>query len=136
MIIREFQIEDINHGLLETYKEVWQIDEISNETLENWSNNDNTMFVVENNGEIIGTCTVHLQKKIIRNGGLAAYIEDVAIRESYRGKNIGSDLIKKAIDFAKSKGCYKIVLSCFPNRVNFYERNGFYEESILMRYKI
>ena len=136
MIIREFQIEDINHGLLETYKEVWQIDEISNETLENWSNNDNTMFVVENNGKIIGTCTVHLQKKIIRNGGLAAYIEDVVIRESYRGKNIGSDLIKKAIDFAKSKGCYKIVLSCFPNRVNFYERNGFYEESILMRYKI
>ena len=65
MIIREFQIGDINHGLLETYKEVWQIDEISNETLENWSNNDNTMFVVENNGEIIGTCTVHLQKKII-----------------------------------------------------------------------
>ena len=136
MIIREFKINDINNGLIDTYKEVWSIDEITEDTIKEWLENNNYMFVVENDGEIIGTCIVHLQKKLIRNGGVAALIEDVAIREKFRGNNIGSKLIEKAVEFAKSKNCYKIILSCFPNRVNFYEKNGFFNESILMRYKI
>lgn len=133
MNIREFQKQDIKKGLLETYKEVWAIDEISDETIEDWYKNNNHMFVVELNGQIIGSATLHIQKKIIRNGGIAGYIEDVVVRNEYRGKNLGSELIKKLIDRAKQLGCYKVVLSCFPERVNFYERNGFYNESILMR---
>ena len=36
----------------------------------------------------------------------------------------------------KNKNCYKIILSCFPERVSFYERNGFIQESITMRNNI
>jgi len=134
MIIREFQPEDIKKGLLETYQEVWKISEISEETLNEWFNNNNYMIVAENNeGVIVGTCTLHLQKKFIRDGGIAGFIEDVAVRENLRGNNIGTLLIQKAIEIAKSKNCYKVVLSCFPERVSFYERNGFYKESIVMR---
>ena len=94
MIIREFQPEDINKGLLETYKEVWFINEITEETLNNWLSNDNYMVVAENNeGVIVGTCTLHLQKKFIRDGGIAGLIEDVAVRESLRGQNVGSLLV-------------------------------------------
>ena len=137
MIIREFQPEDINKGLLETYKEVWFINEITEQTLQEWINNDNIMVVAENElGEIVGTCTLHLQKKFIRNGGIAGLIEDVAVRENLRGQNVGSLLVQKAIDIAKNKNCYKVILSCFPERVAFYERNGFVQESLTMRHNL
>ena len=137
MIIREFQPEDINKGLLETYKEVWFINEITEQTLQEWINNDNIMVVAENElGEIVGTCTLHLQKKFIRDGGIAGLIEDVAVRENLRGQNVGSLLVQKAVDIAKSKNCYKVILSCFPERVAFYERNGFAQESLTMRHNL
>ena len=135
MIIRELKKEDIHNGLLETYKEVWSIDEITDRTFEEWKNNDNYMIVVENEGQIIGSATLHVQKKFIRNGGLAGLIEDVVVRNEFRGNNLGSQLIQKLIEKGKEIGCYKIILSCFPERVAFYERNGFFEESILMRLK-
>lgn len=136
MIIRDFRKEDINNGLLETYKEVWFIEKITDDTVEEFLLNNNHMVVCELNGEIIGTATLHLQKKFIRNGGVAGMIEDVAVREEYRGSKIGSDLIQYLIKKAKNLGCYKVILSCFPERVEFYKRNGFHQESITMRYNI
>lgn len=134
MIIRDFQKDDINKGLLETYKEVWFIEEISEQTVDKFLSNDNYMVVCEVDNEIIGTATLHLQKKLIRNGGIAGLIEDVAVREKYRGGKIGTDLIQFLIEKAKNIGCYKVILSCFPERVEFYKRNGFNKESITMRY--
>jgi glucosamine-phosphate N-acetyltransferase len=134
MIIREFQKEDVNKGLLKTYQEVWKIDEITDETVDRYLTNGNYMAVAEDNNEIIGTATLHFQHKIIRNGGVAAFIEDVAVREKYRGHGIGAKLIEHLIENAKSYGCYKINLSCFPERVAFYERCGLKQESITMRY--
>jgi len=133
VIIRDFKTEDIHNGLLETLKEVWAIDKIDNTILESWLINDNHMVIAELGGEIIGTATLHLQKKLIRNGGIAGLVEDVAVREKFRGNNIGHKLIQKLIEKAKEFGCYKVILSCFPERVSFYERNGFFKESILMR---
>lgn len=136
MIIREFNIQDINNGLLETYKEVWNITEISEITINNFLSNDNYMVVVELDNEIIGTATLHLQKKLIRNGGIAGLIEDVAVREKYRGNGIGKQLIDHLIKKAKEFNCYKIILSCFPERVSFYKRCGFRQESSTMRFDI
>jgi len=134
MIIREFQKEDIEKGLLETYQEVWKIDEISEITLHNFLASDNYMVVAEDEGEIIGTATLHFQRKLIRNGGIAAFIEDVAVREKYRGQGIGAKLVEHLIEEARKSGCYKVNLSCFPERVAFYERCGLKQESITMRY--
>ena len=134
MVIRELKKEDLLNGVLPTLKEVWNITEITDETYTEYINNNNYMFVVEIDGEIIGCATLHLQKKLIRDGGVAGFIEDVVIREEFRGNNIGSKLISKLIDKSKELGCYKVVLSCFPDRENFYIRNGFYNESINIRY--
>jgi glucosamine-phosphate N-acetyltransferase len=133
MIIREFSEEDTD-GLLNLLKEVWSITNITSETLNKFHNNDNILFIVEDGGLIIGSLTLHLQYKLIRDGGIAGLIEEVVIKDPYRGRGIGSLLITEAIKKAKSLGCYKIILSCFPERVSFYERNGFNNESITMRY--
>ena len=135
VIIRDFIREDCQNGLIETLKEVWLLDEIKDQTLDEFLLNNNHMVVAELNGEIVGTATLHLQKKLIRDGATAGLIEDVAVREILRGQNIGYLLIQKLIEKAKHLGCYKVILSCFPERVNFYKRNGFFQESILMRLK-
>lgn len=134
--IREFQPEDIHKKLIETYAEVWKITTITNDTLQSWLKNDNKMIVAEMDGEIVGTCTLHFQQKFIRDGGIAGFIEDVAVRESLRGQNIGTLLVQETIKIAKHHGCYKVILSCFPERVEFYKRNGFVQESITMRHNL
>ena len=133
MIVREFVTEDINNGLLDVLKETWFITEISEQTLNEWMLSNNHMFVAEIDGKVIGTLTLHTQKKLIRNGGLCGFIEDVSVKSEYRGKNIGSILVQEGIKQAKELGCYKVILSCFDNRVNFYIKNGFFKESNTMR---
>jgi glucosamine-phosphate N-acetyltransferase len=122
LVIRDFEKNDSTNGLLKTLKEVWSVDEISESTLDKWFKNDNHMVIAEFNGEIVGSATLHLQQKIIRNGGIAGCIEDVVVREDYRGNNIGSQLIQELIKKAENFGCYKIILSCFPERINFYKK--------------
>lgn len=136
MIIREFVNDDINNGLLDVLKETWFITEISEETLSEWHSSNNHMIVVELDNKIIGTLTLHTQKKLIRNGGLCGFIEDVAVKSEFRGNNIGSILVQEGIKKAGKLGCYKVILSCFDERINFYTRNGFFKESNTMRYNI
>jgi glucosamine-phosphate N-acetyltransferase len=136
MTIREFNPKDINNGLLDVLKETWFITEISDETLIEWQLSNNYMFVAEIDGTIIGTLTLHTQKKLIRNGGLCGFIEDVAVKNEYRGNNIGSLLVQEGINKAKELGCYKVILSCFDERINFYTKNGFLKESNTMRFNL
>jgi glucosamine-phosphate N-acetyltransferase len=57
----------------------------------------------------------------------------IVVKEKYRGQRVGEKLINYLTEEAKKIGCYKVSLSCFPERVNFYERCGFKNESITMR---
>jgi glucosamine-phosphate N-acetyltransferase len=136
LVIRDFEKKDSTEELLETLKEVWSVDEINESTLDKWFKNDNHMVIAEFDGKIVGSATLHLQQKIIRNGGIAGCIEDVVVREDYRGNNIGTQLIQELIKKAENFGCYKIILSCFPKRINFYKKNGFNQESITMRFDL
>lgn len=131
MTIREFQKGD-EVGLLEILKETWYITEIQENVLSEWMTN-NYNFVAVEEQEIIGTITLHLQRKLIRNGGLAGFIEDVAVKEKFRGNKIGFLLVQKALEKARDLGCYKVILSCFDERVNFYEKSGFFRECNTMR---
>jgi len=134
IIIRDLKPEDKDKGLLEVYREVWNITEITDKTMIDYLSNDNHMVVAEDDGVIIGTITLHIQKKIIRNGGISGMIEDFAVKESYRSQNIGSKMVKYTIEKAIQLGCYKVILSCYPQRISFYERNGFKVESSTMRH--
>lgn len=131
MIIREFQKGD-ELGLLKVLSETWWITEIESHNLDQWMLNNHNFVAVEGE-EIIGTITLHIQKKLIRNGGIAGYIEDVAVKEKFRGNKIGYLLVQKALEKARYLGCYKVILSCFDERINFYERCGFFRECNTMR---
>lgn len=133
MIIRLLEKNDLNKGLLELLQEAWVVGEITDEIFESFINQNSFTYVVEEDNKIIGTATLHVQKKLIRNGGKCGLIEEVVVSGQHRNRKIGSKLLNKLIEKSKEEGCYKVILSCSPEKVVFYKSNGFYEDAITMR---
>jgi glucosamine-phosphate N-acetyltransferase len=148
ILIREFELDDLENGFIETVSEKWKTT-ISKNNIKNILKNNNRIFVVidtlDNSdifvgGErgtpvVIGTATLHLQYKFIHNCCICGFIEDVIIRKEYRNQGIGKKLILELINQAKILKCYKIILSCQENLINFYEKCGFdKKEASLKKY--
>lgn len=74
---------------------------------------------------IIGTATILIETKIIHNFGKVGHIEDVIVDNTFRGKGLGKLLIQKCIEYAKSCDCYKVILNCSDENINFYTKCGF-----------
>jgi ribosomal protein S18 acetylase RimI-like enzyme len=83
-------------------------------------------FIAElDNKEIIGMLTIGTYEI---PSGTKAWIEDVVVDGSQRGKGFGRDLMLFAIDFASSKGIEKIELTSRPSRIaanQLYQKLGF-----------
>ena len=131
-MIRRFEYQD-KESVLDCLKEVWSVDNIDDNFLDEYLKNENLLYVILIEDEIVGCATLHLQKKLIRNGCIAGLIEEVVVKEKYRGQKIGEKLIKHLTAEAEKIGCYKVILSCYPERIAFYERCGFFKETTTMR---
>lgn len=60
--------------------------------------------------------------------GRKAWIEDVVVDKSHRGKGYGKELMLHAIEFARSDGAITVELTSRPSRIeanNLYLRLGF-----------
>jgi N-acetylglutamate synthase-like GNAT family acetyltransferase len=84
-------------------------------------------FVGESRGDIIGTASLHIIKKINRKIGL---IEDVAVYKRYKGKGIGKLFLIHLVELAKLKGAYKTILNSTIKNEIFYHKIGFKTEQI------
>lgn len=63
-------------------------------------------------------------------------LEDVYVDENYRGQGVGSELVKKVIEMAKEKNCYKIIATSRTSRPKvheLYKRLGFEEYGVEFR---
>jgi len=76
------------------------------------------------NRKIIGSGTIIYEPKIIHGGKSVGHIEDVVVNSEYRGHGIASEIIRILIDDSKKNNCYKVILDCNYNNIEFYERNG------------
>jgi glucosamine-phosphate N-acetyltransferase len=74
---------------------------------------------------IIGSITVLIEPKFIRNISLVAHIEDVVVNSEFRQYGLGKRLVNHAIEYARSQGCYKVILDCSEQNVGFYTKCGF-----------
>ncbi|HUE91431.1 GNAT family N-acetyltransferase [Pseudomonas sp.] len=86
------------------------------------------VLVAERNGKLLGTCTVNLIEHLAHNFARSAILEDVVVDADARGLGIGQALLSKAVERARSWGCYKLALSSSQSREaahRFYEQQGF-----------
>ena len=83
------------------------------------------------NDKIVAYGSVVVENKV--RGEVAGHIEDIVVDSEVRGKMIGVSLIKELIKVAENKGCYRITLFCKETLVNFYARNGFEVNNVVMK---
>jgi glucosamine-phosphate N-acetyltransferase len=88
---------------------------------------------IHDDGKIVGTITLMLEQKFLRNGAVAWHLEDVAVRDGYEGQGIGGWLVAHAVQEAKKYGCYKIILDCNEKLLGFYAKYGFEAKEICMK---
>jgi glucosamine-phosphate N-acetyltransferase len=88
---------------------------------------------VSGDGEVIGATTLLVEKKFIHRGGSVGHIEDVVVRKGHEGKGVGGSVVRAAVEKARESGCYKVILDCKSDLVDFYKRLGFGVHDVGMR---
>lgn len=82
-------------------------------------------FVAEHNGEIIGMALFYYRYSTWK--GKTIHLEDLIVKESYRGTGAGSALYTAVMQHAKAQGLRRVewaVLDWNKPAVNFYEKTG------------
>ena len=87
------------------------------------------LFVLESeNGTINATCYLNLIPNLTRGAAPYGVIENVVTNATQRNQGLGKKLLKSVLEFAWSKGCYKVMLMTGSRREathNFYKSCGF-----------
>lgn len=85
------------------------------------------ILVAREGPEIVGMVNL-LNTVSTAEGGFALQLEDLIIKDGYRGRGIGSALVRRAIEFGKTNGFVRILLltDCTnEHAIRFYKKHGF-----------
>ena len=97
MIIRKAQLDDIPY-LYDLLQQEWPFEmELNKDYSQDYKKcieNGSIFYLAEIEGRIVGMLMLQLQHKLLRNGSLVGFIEEVVVDSSERGKKIGEKLIK------------------------------------------
>jgi len=88
-------------------------------------NINSDIFVLRDNGKIIGAGSVLIEKKFIHSMSSVGHIEDIVVDRKYRGKGLGKTIINHLIQYCKDNKCYKVILDCSFENIEFYKKCGF-----------
>ena len=97
------------------------------------------VFVAEVNNKLVSYSVAKLVDKPDRVLDKEAYIEDWFVSVTYRGGGIGEELFDVLVNKIKRRGCTHIKLDAFVNNkkaIDFYYKNGFIDETVVMYKKI
>jgi GNAT superfamily N-acetyltransferase len=90
--------------------------------------NQELIVVTNDHKEIVGTLQLTFIPYLTYRGGIRAQIEAVRVREDMRGKGLGEQLFRWAIDRARERGVHLVQLTTDkrrPDALRFYEKLGF-----------
>jgi GNAT superfamily N-acetyltransferase len=132
--VRLIKFEELS-GLLDLYKYLNPDDPDMKETeyiKELWKEVFNEpgryYFVVEEDGLIVSSCTLMVIKNLTRSGRPFGFIENVVTHPDYRKRGYGTAILHKAVETARQKNCYKVMLLTGKKEesvLRFYEQAGF-----------
>jgi len=139
LIIRKIMESDLENGFLESLDNLRQTSSLEQNSVRNilkkiLENENHIIHVAELNGKIVGSTTLLIEQKFIHEGGFVGHIEDVVVNKEFEGQGIGMKLVLSLLDVAKEKKCYKTILNCEDKLISFYEKIGFKQKSIEMRF--
>lgn len=78
---------------------------------------------VDDSGNVIG------MGRIVGDGAVVCYIQDLVVMPEYQGKGVGSMIINNLIEFVREISCddttMMLCLMCAKGRETFYKKHGF-----------
>jgi len=129
--IKESDLDDV-YVLLNQLKELDQDSIDKEKAWKNFLKNTSANSIVGILDEkIVAYGSVVIENKI--RGEVAGHIEDIVVDKNVGKKMIGTYLVKELIEICKKKKCYRITLFCNEKLVNFYSRNGFKVNNVMMK---
>jgi GNAT superfamily N-acetyltransferase len=90
-------------------------------------NPNHHLLVAEIEGIIVGTLAIIIIPNLSHMGRPWAIIEHVIVDELHRGRGLGSLLMERAIQLAKGRDCWRVILSSNKQLIDshkFYESVG------------
>jgi glucosamine-phosphate N-acetyltransferase len=105
-------------------------------TIKNTKHIYTLIIISKKNDTIIGTGSVIIEQKLLRNMAKVGHIEDIVIHKDHRGKKLAKILMNNLIDICKYECCYKIILDASDDIKILYEKMGFHKSANTMRYNI
>ena len=131
--IRQIRFEELD-DLLRLYRQLHMDDPAIEEdshlkSLWNEICQDENLFyiVAEEDGKLVSSCTLAIIKNLTR--GLRPYgvIENVITDGEYRKRGLATQVLHKAVDIAREKNCYKVMLLTSAKdeaTLGFYDQAG------------
>ena len=111
--------EDISSPLNRRYRDAFSaIDDDPN----------NALTVVEENGAPVGMLQLTFIPYLTHTGSWRCLIEGVRIHRDHRGRGLGGEFIRWAVERARERGCNMVQLTSDKRRsdaLRFYEKLGF-----------
>jgi len=137
LCLRPLKRSDYENGYMNLLSQLTQVGEVSKDqflqTFQKMKDTPNTYYITvvedSNTGEVIGTATLLLEQKFIRDCAKRGRVEDVVVSDLHRGKQLGKLLLSVTTLLAKHLGCYKITLDCRDIMIPFYESLGYEKEA-------
>lgn len=86
------------------------------------------LLVLESDGRIVGTAVLIIIPNLSHRGRPWALAENVVVDETARSAGYGELLMRRALEEARTAGCYKLTLTSSKRRLDahrFYARLGF-----------
>jgi GNAT superfamily N-acetyltransferase len=86
------------------------------------------LVVAELDGAVVGTFQMTFIRHLSHGAGKVAQIEAVRIAAALRGRGLGAEMMRWAIERARAAGCVRVQLTSNKERSEahrFYERLGF-----------
>jgi len=87
---------------------------------------------INNNFKIIGSGTIIIEPKIIRNCKNVGHIEDIVVSKMMRGKGVCQQILKILKTIARENNCFKVILNCVDEVKNVYIKNDFQVKGLQM----
>lgn len=133
MEFRKLTASDVS-SLLELYRQLDETNDRSSaeQSLKVWeeieSNPNIQYFGAVENGRVVSTCYAVYIPNLTRGNRGICFVENVVTDREYRKRGLATRVLDMAIDYAKEKHCYKVILQSGMARREahqFYERKGF-----------
>ncbi|RCV12233.1 hypothetical protein SEVIR_2G264000v4 [Setaria viridis] len=95
---------------------------------------DHLVLVAEEaaTGRLAAAGAMLVERKFIRRCGLVGHLEDVVVDAAARGRGLGERLVRRLVEHARGRGCYKVILNCTTELKGFYAKCGFEEKNVQM----